>query len=124
MCFLCTKYLSPSLSNLKTKTICTLQYKVRGSLEVMANALERAVYSVFSSIFHCCSYQGDHRHDTRSTAHYYSSSNPSSSNTFYFVEGKNGYNRRMAKGRPLSLQVNLFNLFMLLNVHKYIIQGT
>ncbi|KAF3321062.1 heavy metal-associated isoprenylated plant protein 26-like protein [Carex littledalei] len=69
----------------------------------MANALERAVYSVFSSIFYCCSYQGDHRHDTRSTAHYYSS-NPSYSNTFHFVEGKNGYSRRMAKGRPLSLQ--------------------
>ncbi|KAJ4784770.1 Heavy metal-associated isoprenylated plant protein 26 [Rhynchospora pubera] len=69
----------------------------------MANALERAVYSVLSSIFYCCSYQGDYKHETRSSAYNYTS-NPSYSNTFYFVEGKHGYGRRMAKGRPLSLQ--------------------
>ncbi|KAJ3682021.1 hypothetical protein LUZ60_014594 [Juncus effusus] len=67
----------------------------------MANALERAIHSVFSSIFYCCKYQGD-KHERRA---YYHTTNPSLNSTFYYVEGKNGYGPRMGKrGRPLSLQ--------------------
>lgn len=52
-------------------------------------------------------YRGDHRKSRNPSIYYDNPSNSSSSNdSYYYIEDSNMIRRKMAKGRPLSLQVS------------------